>query len=258
MTEITALPEPRLFPRLTPQSRAALLSRFYGGLSAEDMLHRALKEDLPGRIALVSSFGAESVALIHLVARIDRSTPVLFVDTEMLFPETLAYQARIARDLGLTDMRIIRPAAGEVKALDPDGDLHKFDTDSCCNFRKVVPLRKALAEFDGWITGRKRYQSGTRAALPRFETDEEGRLKLNPIADWDAEAVRAYIAKHDLPPHPLVAKGYPSIGCAPCTSPVKPGEDPRAGRWRGSAKTECGIHFINGKIVRGPVPADTH
>lgn len=258
MSEITALPEPRLFPRLTPESRAALLSRFYGGLSAEAMLRKALKEDLPGRIALVSSFGAESVSLIHLVAQIDPATPVLFVDTEMLFPETLDYQAQIARDLGLTDLRIIRPASADVATLDPDGALHKFDTDACCNFRKVVPLRKALAEFDGWITGRKRYQSGLRAALPRFETDEEGRLKLNPIADWDAETVRDYIAAHGLPPHPLIAKGYPSIGCAPCTSPVKPGEDPRAGRWRGSAKTECGIHFVDGKIMRGPVSTGAH
>lgn len=251
MTPLGALPEPRLFPHLTPDARAAVLSRQYRGLNAEDMLREALFGELRGRIALVSSFGSESVALIHLVAKVDPTTPVIFLDTEMLFPETLAYQAEIARDLGLTDMRIIHPDADDLAAKDPAGDLNQRDVDGCCHIRKVLPLRKALEPFDGWITGRKRYQSDTRAALPRFEIDEEGRLKLNPLADWDAETIRDYVRSHDLPPHPLVAKGYPSIGCAPCTSPVKPGEDPRSGRWRGQAKTECGIHFVDGKMVRG-------
>ncbi|MEX2518621.1 MAG: phosphoadenylyl-sulfate reductase [Paracoccaceae bacterium] len=252
MTPIEALPELRLFPRLTPEARASLLSRLYEGLNAEDMLREALFGEMRGRIALVSSFGAESVALLHLVARIDRATPVIFLDTEMLFPETLEYQARIAGDLGFTDMRIIRPHAHALAGADPRGDLHRSDVDGCCVIRKVLPLRTALADFDGWITGRKRYQGGARAALPRFETDEEGRLKLNPLADWDAGTIRGYIRAHDLPAHPLVARGFPSIGCAPCTSPVKSGEDPRAGRWRGKDKTECGIHFVDGKMVRGP------
>ena len=142
-----------------------------------------------------------------------------------------------------------------IAAQDPDGTLHQYDTDACCALRKTRPLQRALSGFDGWITGRKRYQSGARAALPKFETDAAGRLKLNPLADWGPEEIRAYVKAHDLPPHPLAAKGYPSIGCAPCTSPVKPGEDPRAGRWRDSNKTECGIHFVNGKAVRGPAPA---
>ncbi len=252
---IETLPAPRLFPLLTAEARAGLLSRMFEGLGAEDMLREALFGPLRGRIALVSSFGAESVALIHLVAEVDRSTPVIFLDTEMLFPETLDYQAAIARDLGLTDLRIIRPDPADLLAADPAGNLHRSDVDGCCHIRKVVPLRRALREFDGWITGRKRYQGGARTALPRFETDEEGRLKLNPLADWDADTIRAYMARHDLPPHPLVARGYPSIGCSPCTTPVKPGEDPRAGRWRGSAKTECGIHFVDGKVVRTPAPA---
>lgn len=239
---------------LDPVSRASILSAQYEGLRAEDMLREALLGDLRGRIALVSSFGAESVALLHLVAEIDRTTPVIFLDTEMLFRETLDYQAAIAADLGLADMRIIRPAAEDLSAVDPDGTLHQRDTDGCCHIRKVAPLERALAGFDGWITGRKRYQSGQRAALPKFEADEAGRLKLNPLADWDAAEVRAYVKRHALPPHPLVAKGYPSIGCAPCTSPVAEGEDPRAGRWRGEDKTECGIHFVDGKIVRGPSP----
>ncbi|MFV0474679.1 MAG: phosphoadenylyl-sulfate reductase [Pikeienuella sp.] len=250
-----ALPEPRVFPRLTPEARARMLSRLFDGLDAETMLHEALFGEMRGRIALVSSFGAESVALIHLVAAVDPATPVIFLDTEMLFPETLAYQRRIARDLGLSDMRVIHPDPAGIATCDPAGALHKTDTDACCHIRKTAPLRRALAGFDGWITGRKRFQNAARAALPRFETDEEGRLKLNPLADWGPEEIRAYLKTHELPPHPLVAKGYPSIGCAPCTSPVRPGEDPRAGRWRGTDKTECGIHIIDGKVIRGPAPA---
>ncbi len=246
---IETLPEPRLFPRLTPEARAEALSRLFDGLGAEAMLREALFGPLRGRIALVSSFGAESVALLHLVANVDPATPVIFLDTEMLFPETLAYQRELAGLIGLKDLRVIRPAPEDAAGASPE------DVDRCCHLRKVLPLRAALRPFDGWITGRKRYQGGARAALPRFETDEEGRLKLNPLADWDAGTVRAYVAEHALPPHPLVAKGYPSIGCAPCTTAVKPGEDPRAGRWRGSAKTECGIHFIGGKVVRGPATA---
>lgn len=239
---------------LDPASRAAILSAQYEGLGARDMLREALLGDLGGRVALVSSFGAESVALLHLVAEIDRTTPVIFLDTEMLFPETLDYQREVAADLGLEDMRIIHPAARDVAAQDPDGTLHQRDVDLCCHFRKVEPLERALAGFDGWITGRKRYQGGQRTALPKFEADADGRLKMNPLADWDAAEVRDYIRRHDLPPHPLVSKGFPSIGCAPCTSPVAAGEDPRAGRWRGDDKTECGIHFVDGRIVRGPAP----
>jgi phosphoadenosine phosphosulfate reductase len=136
---------------------------------------------------------------------------------------------------------------------DPDGTLHRFSTDACCALRKVAPLENALQGFDAWITGRKRYQGGQRAALEFFEVETPTRLKINPLAHWGREDVEEYMIENRLPRHPLVAKGYPSIGCAPCTSPVRPGEDPRAGRWRGEAKSECGIHFIGGKLVRGPL-----
>lgn len=235
---------------LEPTSRAAMMSRIYAGLSAAEILGEALTGDLRGRVALVSSFGAESAALLHLVAAIDRRTPVIFLETGMLFPETLAYQTRLAGDLGLEDMRVIRPDPAAILDRDGDGGLHRADPDACCALRKTAPLARALTGFDGWITGRKRHQGGARAALPVFETDEAGRLKLNPLANWSVEDVRAYMARHDLPAHPLVARGYPSIGCAPCTTPAAPGEDPRAGRWRGAAKTECGIHIVNGRIMR--------
>jgi phosphoadenosine phosphosulfate reductase len=216
-------------------------------------MERALKDPDLGRIALVSSFGAESVVLLHMVSVIDPGTPVLFIDTQMLFPETLSYQQEVAAKLGLQDVRTIHASKLSLLAGDPDGRLHSRDTDACCDLRKVQPMEHALAPFDSWITGRKRFQSGTRAALDFFETEGEIRIKINPLAHWAPEDVQEYMVNNRLPRHPLVAKGYPSIGCAPCTSPVKPGEDPRAGRWRGAQKEECGIHFIDGRIVRGPL-----
>jgi phosphoadenosine phosphosulfate reductase len=229
------------------------LNARYKHHSATAVMDRALKDPDLGRIALVSSFGAESVVLLHMVSVIDPATPVLFVDTQMLFPETLTYQQEVAAHLGLQDVRTIHASKISLLAGDPDGTLHKHSTDACCDLRKVRPMEAALAPFDSWITGRKRFQSGTRAALDFFETEGDIRIKINPLAHWAPEDVQEYMVNNRLPRHPLVAKGYPSIGCAPCTSPVKPGEDPRAGRWRGAEKEECGIHFIDGRIVRGPL-----
>ncbi|MFV1876947.1 phosphoadenylyl-sulfate reductase [Nioella sp.] len=229
------------------------LNARYKHHSATAVMERALKDPDLGRIALVSSFGAEFVVLLHMVSVIDPATPVLFVDTQMLFPETLTYQQEVARQLGLKDVRTIHASKISLLAGDPDGTLHTHSTDACCDLRKVRPMEAALAPFDSWITGRKRFQSGTRAALDFFETEGDIRIKINPLAHWAPEDVQDYMVNNRLPRHPLVAKGYPSIGCAPCTSPVKPGEDPRAGRWRGAEKEECGIHFIDGRIVRGPL-----
>jgi phosphoadenosine phosphosulfate reductase len=223
---------------------------------AEDALDRlgaAVRRDFAGRIALVSSFGAEAVVLLHMVARINPATPVLFNQTGMLFPETLIYQREVAAELGRTNVLVVRPTAASLAAADSCGRLHLADTDACCRLRKVAPLERALEPFAAWITGRKRYQSQTRRALAFAERDAAHRVKLNPLADWTAEDVRAYRTAHGLPPHPLVARGFASIGCAPCTSPVSECEDPRAGRWRGTAKTECGIHFDGTRMVRtGP------
>lgn len=227
----------------TRPARVAALNHRYRHHAAIRVLGDALHDPELGRVAMVSSFGADSVALLHMISLVDRNTPVLFIDTQMLFPETMAYQQEVAAKLGLTDLRIIRANPTALAAQDPDGDLHLRDTDSCCDLRKTVPLNRALDGFDSWITGRKRFQGETRAALEFFEPDPAGaRIKINPLAHWTARDVADYIANNDLPRHPLVAKGYPSIGCAPCTSPVAEGEDPRAGRWRGQEKTECGIH----------------
>mgnify|MGYP000283008905 FL=1 len=167
----------------------------------------------------------------------------------MLFPETLQYQKDVAEKLGLTDVRVITPARDAVLVEDVDGLLHQADTDACCDLRKTRPLAAALAEFNGWITGRKRYQNGQRATLPQFEKDDD-KIKINPLANWGPADLKAYIETHNLPRHPLVAQGFPSIGCMPCTSRVNAGENPRAGRWRDSDKEECGIHFENGKMIR--------
>jgi phosphoadenosine phosphosulfate reductase len=233
------------------QAKVDVLNERYRHHSATSVMEAALKDPQAGKLALVSSFGAESVVLLHMAAVVDRSIPVIFVDTEMLFTETLVYQQEVAERLHLDNVEIIRASDATLAAEDPDGTLHQFDTDACCSLRKTRPLQKALRGYDGWITGRKRFQSGTRAALDFFEVEDfTGRIKVNPLAHWAPEDVRAYIEENRLPRHPLVAQGYPSIGCAPCTSPVAEGEDPRSGRWRGQDKDECGIHFVDGKMVR--------
>jgi len=248
-------PVPRTpFRRLSPHANAQVLNRVHAASEAVVLLDDVIRQQYRHGVALVSSFGAESAVLLHMVARIERTTPVLFLETGMLFPETLTYQRELASRLGLTDLRLIRPDPADLAGDDPDGTLHRDNTDACCFIRKTLPLRRALEPYGAWITGRKRAQAATRAGLELFEEDREnGLLKVNPLADWDGAMVRGYMTEHALPPHPLVARGFPSIGCAPCTTQAAPGEDPRAGRWRDQAKEECGIHFDGEKWVRVPV-----
>lgn len=227
-------------PKFTPDSAAAINARF-DGVETTEMLRRLFDEPPYDDLALVSSFGAESAVLLHMVSQIDKSVPLIFVNTQKIFGETLAYRDELAERLGFTDMRVYRPDPYLLAQRDATSLRWSYDPDGCCDLRKVEPLRRALAPFDAWISGRKWFQGKTRNALPRFEEDE-GRLKINPLADWDKARLNAYFEAHKLPHHPLEAQGYPSIGCAPCTSQVQPGEDPRAGRWRGWDKTECGIH----------------
>ena len=198
------------------------------------------------KLALVSSFGAESAVLLHLVSKVKPDMPVLFLDTGMLFGQTLDYRRQLAAKLGLTDVRDLRPAYHDLATGDPDAKLWQTSTDACCEIRKVIPLDKALADFDGWITGRKRFHGGARLSLPVVEQADH-QLKFNPLANWGKEDLDAYMAEHDLPAHPLVAQGFPSIGCWPCTQPAEAGDDVRAGRWKGLDKTECGIH-----VARAP------
>lgn len=218
--------------------------------NAQDAI-AAVTSGIAGRMAMVSSFGADSVVLLHMLSNIKPNLPVIFIDTEMLFPATLNYQKQLAKDLGLTQIIRVTPKRGDVFDRDNEGLLHLADTDACCALRKAEPLARALSDFDGWITGRKRHQSKTRANLQLWEDDGDNRLKVNPLFDWSHEQIQAYISDHKLPRHPLTLRNYPSIGCAPCTYKVKPGLDPRSGRWAGQEKTECGIHFpsqIKGSI----------
>ena len=222
----------------------------YFGLSAEASLRQSI-EDYNGKIAMVSSLGADSAVLLHLVSKIDKNLPVYFLDTGKHFRETLAYRDLLIGDLGLTNFITLTPDSKELKAEDPKGDLNQSEPDLCCALRKVRPLDKVLTDFDARITGRKRYQTPDRKNMPILETG--GRMaKVNPLAYWTAKDVTAYIRKHDLAPHPMFALGYLSIGCQPCTTRVAEGEDPRAGRWRNNDKTECGIHYIDGKWVKVP------
>ncbi len=202
---------------------------------------RAAIDRFGDKVALVSSFGAESAVLLHMAAAIDPNIAVLFLDTGMLFGQTLDYRKQLAIKLGLTDVRDLRPQFQDLALHDPAADLWKTDTNGCCQIRKVLPLDRALAGMEGWITGRKRFHGGDRLRLKVVEQGER-QIKFNPLANWSKAQIEAYAAENQLPAHPLVAFGYPSIGCWPCTQPVQEGEDVRAGRWAGSQKTECGIH----------------
>ncbi|WP_374470233.1 phosphoadenylyl-sulfate reductase [Phenylobacterium sp.] len=199
-----------------------------------------------GSLALVSSFGAESAVLLHMLSQVKPDLPVIFLDTGHLFGQTLDYRRQLAERLGLTGIRDIRPLYQDLATEDPQAKLWQTDTDACCRIRKVLPLDRALVEFDAWVTGRKRFHGGDRLRL-RVVEEADGKVKFNPLANWTKTELDAYAAEHDLPAHPLVAQGFPSIGCWPCTQPVEDGEDVRAGRWKGLDKTECGIH-----VARAP------
>lgn len=222
--------------------RAHRLAAAYDGLPAGEIVRRAITEAFVGEIALVSSFGADSAVLLHMVSEVDKDFPVVFIDTGKLFGETLRYRDTLVARLGLTNVRSVKPTPQRLAEIDPEGTLWFHDTDACCAVRKVEPLSIALDTYGAWITGRKRYQAATRAGLPVVERDGD-KFKVNPLAGWTSKDVEAYRLAHDLPAHPLVADGYKSIGCMPCTDRVAEGEDERAGRWRGKAKVECGIHL---------------
>ena len=220
------------------------LRRAYDGLDGLALLRALLKEGpLAGRTALVSSFGAESAVLLDMVATVDPATPVIFLDTGKLFAETKAYREEMTRLLCLSDVRVVRPRPAALARHDAGSDLWRGDPDFCCHIRKTEPLQEALEGFAAWITGRKRFQAGLRSQLPVIEPEwSNRRIKLNPLAPWSAEDVERYRLLRNLPQHPLVDRGYRSIGCVTCTRPVSAGEAPRAGRWWGLDTTEWGIH----------------
>jgi len=226
-------------------ARLAALQEKAKGRDAHGILELALREEFAGKTAVVSSFGAESAVLLKLVADIDPNTPILFLNTGKLFGETLRYRDRLQDTLGLGDVRSLSPSLEERQNKDPEGTLWSRDTDACCDFRKTVPLARALEPFQAQITGRKRFQTRERADMLPVEYFE-GRYRFNPLWQWDLQQLEAFIERNNLPQHPLVEDGYPSIGCMPCTRRVQAGEDYRAGRWSGLDKDECGIHLTDG------------
>jgi phosphoadenosine phosphosulfate reductase len=220
---------------------AAELDRALRTASPDEVIATALKIVGRDQLALVSSFGTESAALLKVMADVDPAIPVVFLDTGWLFEETLAYRDTLIAALGLSDVRSIKPLEETLSREDPDRELWFSDPDACCRIRKVEPLARALKPFSAWINGRKRFQGGLRAEIPVVEQDGI-RLKFNPFANVSREEIEAIFKSANLPQHPLVASGYLSVGCMPCSSRTSPDEDARAGRWRGRPKTECGIH----------------
>lgn len=220
---------------------ARKLNGILEGARPERILEAAIENVAKRKLAIVSSFGIESAVLLHLVATVDRTLPVVFLDTGWHFPETRAYRDALADHLGLHDVRSTRPSTESLKSADPEKDLWSRDPDECCRLRKVVPLAAVLEIFDAWVTGRKRFHGGARGALPIVEADGE-RLKFNPFASVSPKEIAARFRLANLPPHPLAAAGYLSVGCLPCSTRAREGEGIRDGRWRGRGKTECGIH----------------
>ncbi len=221
--------------------QATQLNDLLQDASPAEVISAALDAVDHDRLAVVSSFGTQSGALLKIVADVDPNIPVIFIDTGWMFAETLQYRDTLVEQLRLRDVRSVLPQATTLALRDPDADLWSSDPDGCCQLRKVETLNAAMAAFDASINGRKRFQAATRADIPIVERDGD-QLKFNPFAQLTLEDIESIYAAANLPPHPLVASGFSSIGCMPCTSRTLPGEDPRAGRWRGKAKTECGIH----------------
>jgi phosphoadenosine phosphosulfate reductase len=223
--------------------RAAELDRALRDASPAEVIATALQTVGREQLAVVSSFGTESAALLKVMADVDPAIPVIFLDTGWLFEETLAYRDSLIAKLGLSDVRSIKPLEETLSRQDGNRELWFSDPDACCRIRKVEPLARALAPFRGWINGRKRFQGGLRADIPVVE-DDGTRLKFNPFANVSRQEIEAIYRLAELPPHPLAAMGYLSVGCMPCTSRTSADEDTRAGRWHGRPKTECGIHTV--------------
>ena len=214
------------------------LRRQFGHLDGAELL-AAIRAPYAGRLAVISSFGAEAAVLLDLVAQVDKNLPVLFVDTRELFDETIVYRDELTERLGLTDVRVVRPTPEEQTEAE---ELWRTDPDRCCNLRKVVPLTRAARDFEALVDGRKRFHGADRATIETIEFSPDGFVKISPLARWDQKQIAEAFRLRNLPIHPLVAQGYRSIGCWPCSRPTGPDEPVRSGRWQGSAKTECGIH----------------
>lgn len=235
------------------------LQTFYGHLDALDLLRVMIREEFINRIGMVSSFGSGSAILLALVAEINNNIPILFLQTGKHFSETLQYLEDLKKQLNLTNVKLLTPREDLINNIDKDGNLWNSNPNRCCWMRKVEPLKTELDKnyLDALITGRKKYQTIERHEMQTIELAEDGRFRINPLANWDKQRIKEEFGKRGLKEHPLVAKGYLSIGCEPCTRPVKQGEDERAGRWAhtaelpgGERKNECGIHLSEAALQK--------
>lgn len=207
-------------------------------------------------VAISSAFGAEGMVLIDMAWRVRKEFRVFTVDTEFLFPETYSLMDRIEEKYGITIEKVYSLLSPETQEFTHGAELWKRDPDLCCRLRKVEPLRRKLQGLDAWITSIRRDQTSARSGAHRIEWDAKfGSVKVNPIVDWSSKQVWRYIHDHDVPYNELHDQNYPSIGCTHCTRAVEAGEDPRAGRWPGFAKTECGLHIIEPLPKAGPSQA---
>jgi phosphoadenosine phosphosulfate reductase len=221
----------------------------FAGLEARGLI-AAVAKDFGRRAALLSSFGAESAVLLHMVSEVAPDLKIVFLDTEKLFLETLLYRDRLVAEFGLTNVKVWKPTLSDLAEHDSDGDLNKSNKDLCCNIRKTLPMNRAFYGVDAVISGRKRFHGALRSKLD-YVSVQDGRLKVEPLAGFSALDLQAYAIHHQLPSHPLKLQGYFSVGCIPCTTQGGDQNNPRAGRWAGIEKTECGIHFsANGEVIR--------
>jgi phosphoadenosine phosphosulfate reductase len=213
--------------------------------SPEQVLAWAFKS-FGNRVAISSAFGVEGMALMHMASRVRKDFRVFTVDTEFLFPETYNLIETIEQRYGITIERAYPLLSPDVQERLHGSALWARNPDQCCSLRKIEPLQRKLRELDAWITSIRRDQTPARSAAQKIEWDTRfGLVKINPIADWSSKQVWRYINENDVPYNPLHDQGYPSIGCTHCTRAIRPGEDSRAGRWPGFAKTECGLHAID-------------
>jgi len=226
------------------------LQQKYGSLDASKLLSVMIEEVFAGKIALISSFGADAALLLALVAEVDANTPVFFLETGKHFPETLEYVETIKNHLNLQNLIYLKPDEEMLKNADAAADLWSRNPNRCCWIRKVEPLDRAVKKFgiEALITGRKRYQTSDRSDIKTIELDDKNIFRINPLADWSKERQKEEFSARNLPAHPLVSQGFLSIGCKPCTRAISEGEDERAGRWAhtakdGGQKTECGLHI---------------
>jgi len=219
------------------------LNREFEAKGAHDIVAWAVETFWPD-IAMTCSFQTQSLPLLHIVCQVAPQLPVIFLDTGYHFPETLAFRDRIVQEWGV-NLRVVRAAMSRDEFVRQYGDtLYQRDPDLCCYINKVEPMQRALAGLRAWISGIRRDQSPARANAQVLERTPEGVIRIHPIVTWTRHDIWRYIHEHNLPVHPLLAQGYLSIGCAPCTRPVHAGEHERAGRWDGREKTECGLHTL--------------